>query len=151
MPRWMTHDVTIARPITVVFVQLTRLGGWPEWMAAVLEARQTSTGPLGVGATFAARIQEGEHTRELVGEIIAYEPPHVVAYRDSAALGMAAVRYTLEAVVGGTRVRVTVDTAPGAPALSVAAMRSVRLDLGALKTWLEIGIAPAGPGPRDKA
>lgn len=139
MSRRMTHDVTIERPITLVFAQLTRLDGWPVWIAAVLDARQTSSGPLDVGATVMARIQEEEHTREVVGEIIAYEPPHIVAYRDSAAWGMATVRYTLEAVAGGTRVRVTVDAAP---ALPVAAMRSVRLDLGALKMWLETGIAP---------
>jgi len=144
MPRRMMHDAIIAQPITVVFAQLTRLDRWPEWLTAVLEARQTSSGPLGVGATFSARIQEGKHARELAGEIIAYEPPHVVAYRDCAASGMATVRYTLEAVAGGTRVRVTVGTA-SAP-LAAMVMRSVRHALGALKTSLETGSAPADGG-----
>ena len=62
---------------------------------------------------FMVRIQEEEHMRELTGEIIAYESPHIVAYRDGAAQGMATVRYTLEAVTGGTRIRVSADAAPG--------------------------------------
>lgn len=81
----------------------------------------------------------------LAGEVIAYEPPHVVACRDSAALIVATVRCTLEAVAGGTHVRVMVETAPGAPTpLSATVMRSVQHGLDALETWLEAGIAPAG-------
>ncbi len=34
---------------------------------------------------FMVRIQEEEHMRELTGEIIAYESPHIVAYCDGAA------------------------------------------------------------------
>lgn len=62
MPRRMLHDVIIAQPITVVFIQLTRLDQWPEWVPTVLDAYQTSAGPLGVGATFTARMQDGART-----------------------------------------------------------------------------------------
>ncbi len=44
--------VVIARPVNEVFAYVARAQDWPKWHAAMLGAEQTSSGEVGVGATF---------------------------------------------------------------------------------------------------
>ena len=49
----ITHEleIRIHRPVDVVFAALTDLTTYPRWQAELVEYRQTSAGPLAVGAT----------------------------------------------------------------------------------------------------
>ena len=84
-------------PADAVFAYLADLDTLPSWMAGVVSAQRTSSGPIGVGAT--ARV-----VRELMGQrieapltITEYEPPR---------------RMVVESTVSGVRVAIAMDLAP---------------------------------------
>jgi Polyketide cyclase / dehydrase and lipid transport len=54
-------DVTINRPVETVFAFATDPVTFPEWQPAVVESRQTSPGPMGVGTT-------GMNARKVMGQ-----------------------------------------------------------------------------------
>jgi uncharacterized protein YndB with AHSA1/START domain len=63
-------SVIIDRPVEVVWKFMTDWSNAPKWDPGVLELRQTSAGPIGVGATLQARRKDSV-TDVLVTE---YEP-----------------------------------------------------------------------------
>jgi len=125
------HSVIIRRPIAAVFAGLTRLDAWRAWRVDTVGARQTSAGPLDVGATFEHIFMTDARAVTLIGEIIAYEPPHTLAYRAIAGpLPLTCYYYTVEATAQGTRL-------------------AVRVDIGDDGTDLEVATAIAEAAPRE--
>ena len=68
----MTFDAatTIDRPPSVVWSYISDVKTWPKWASSYLELKQTSDGPIGVGATF-----QSSHpmNRTLVERLVEYE------------------------------------------------------------------------------
>lgn len=133
------HSVIIRRPIAAVFAGLTCLDAWRAWRTDTVGAWQTPAGPLGVGATFEQTLTVGDGTVVLTGEVIAYEPPHTLAYRAIAGPLPLTYDYTVEATAEGTRLAVRVDigddgTDPGA---ATAIARAAPRDLDALAALLD--------------
>jgi uncharacterized protein YndB with AHSA1/START domain len=73
MTRWQ-ESVVIDRPVEDVWKFVTDLSKLPKWNPQVLEPRQTSTGPLGVGATveFGAKMRDSMMTISM--RMTEYEP-----------------------------------------------------------------------------
>ena len=46
------ESVEIKRPVDKVFAYTTEAKSWPEWQSIIMEAEQTSQGPMCVGTTF---------------------------------------------------------------------------------------------------
>lgn len=132
------HSVIIRRPIAAVFASLTRLDAWRAWRTDTLSARQTSAGPLGVGATFEQTLMVGDGTVVLIGEVIAYEPPRTLAYRAIVGPLPLTYDYTVEATAEGTRLAVRVDIGDDGTDLGVATAiaRAAPRELDALAALL---------------
>jgi len=137
------YGVTIRRPIAAVFAALARIDAWSAWAATAREVRQTSSGPLGVGATFAHTFIVDGRGVTLTEEMIAYEPPHTLAYRSIDGPLPLTCAYTLEATAEGTRLALALEiteigngVAAGAVIID-AIVWSAGRDLDALASLLE--------------
>ena len=64
------NSVTIDRPVEDVFAYMTTVENSPTWQNPVLEAWQTSSGPLGVGATLVVKARVLGRPFDLVGQPI---------------------------------------------------------------------------------
>jgi len=111
----------ISRPAQEVWDFFIDLTNSPRWTRSGSEVRQTSAGPLGVGATF-------ESVRQILGREIRsqrlvtteYEPGHVITYAATIPiLGQVIGGYTFESVGAGTRLS-----------------RWTEADLGRAERWL---------------
>ena len=76
------ESVQIQCPVDTVFAYTTEAKSWPEWQSIIIEAEQTSQGPMGVGTTFkgttrmmglsmkwTAKVTENEPNRKWVKSI----------------------------------------------------------------------------------
>ncbi len=53
----VARSITINRPVAEVFAYVSEVSNEPAWHTDVLEARQTSAGPIGIGTTFLIRVK----------------------------------------------------------------------------------------------
>lgn len=101
----LEESVVVDRPIGEVWAGMANLFDAPRlWGPRILGMRQTSPGPLGVGATIRGRmVMLGFETR-LDAVITEWDPPHRLAMLMSGRpFGSVDTRYTLETVGKGTR------------------------------------------------
>jgi hypothetical protein len=102
----MDLSATVAWPLDQVFGCLAdpwRLGDW------LLEVRGVGAAPtlfLGLGVTFTLTLQAESRECAASGEIIAYEPPWLAAYRLFAEEQIHILRLTCRACPEGTRVQI---------------------------------------------
>jgi uncharacterized protein YndB with AHSA1/START domain len=99
-------SVMIDRPVEVVWEFITDLSKLPKWNTEVLEAKQTSAGPLGVGTTLQIR------SSNMVGyaQVVEYEPNRRVAFEyPSGPLKGSIENSSVEKVEGKTRFTRTAD------------------------------------------
>lgn len=100
-------DVTtlIARPVQEVWDFFNDLTNSPRWTRSGSEVRQTSGGPLGVGATFeSVRRIFGREIKSQTLVATEYEPGRLISYSAAVPLlGQVIGGYTFESVDGGTR------------------------------------------------
>lgn len=100
-------DVTtlISRPVQEVWDFFIDLTNSPRWTRSGSEVRQTSDGPLGVGATFeSVRQVFGREIKSQTLVATQYEPGHLISYAAAIPLlGQVVGGYTFESVGGETR------------------------------------------------
>jgi hypothetical protein len=103
MPRTQS-SVVINRPVEEVFDFAMTLSNHPLWMRGVIEARQTSEGPLGVGST--GRLVERVLGRrvEAMWEITEYEQNRAMTAKSTLGPVSLVQQWGFEAVAGGTKV-----------------------------------------------
>ena len=101
------QSVVIKRPVEEVFAFLEDPGNETQWQRGLVESRQTSPGPLGVGAT-------GRDVRRFMGrqiitvwEVTEYRPPEMYGFRVVKGPVPFEGAYTFERVPEGTRVVMT--------------------------------------------
>ena len=137
------HSVTINRPIEEVFTFVTNIENGTQWQSGVLESRQTSQGPAGVGAT-------GMEVRQFMGlrvessfEVTEYEPSRKMGFKTTSGPIPLEGNYTFEPTEGGTKVTFAVQLEPSgvfklAEALVArTARKQVETDCSNLKYLLE--------------
>jgi carbon monoxide dehydrogenase subunit G len=137
------QSIEIARPIEEVFAFLTPFENLPRWEAGILEAGQTTPGPLAVGARGRdVRHFMGKPT-ETVYEVMDYAPPTHFAVRSVAGPTPVTASYTFAASASGTRVHSQAKLGIGglmgllSPLLSRMIGRQHAKDLQTLKLVLE--------------
>jgi hypothetical protein len=101
-------DVTtlISRPVKEVWDFFNDLANSPRWTRSGSEVRQTSSGPVGVGATFeSVRQMFGREIKSQTLVATEYEPERLISYVAVVPiLGRVVGGYTFESVEGGTRI-----------------------------------------------
>jgi uncharacterized protein YndB with AHSA1/START domain len=70
----VARSTTINRPVGEVFAYVADMSKEPEWHTDVLEARQTTEGPIGIGTTYRIRVKPRMGVSEGVQEVVGFEP-----------------------------------------------------------------------------
>jgi carbon monoxide dehydrogenase subunit G len=141
-------SVIVDRPLEEVFAYLTKIENLAVWQAAVVEARQTSPDPVGVGSTGLVKAKFLGRQLEMSTEISAWNPPESMSGRSTGGPFPLTIHYALEREDGKTRVTVVDEAEPGgffrlaAPILEQIIGRQFQSDLETLKAVLE---SPAQP------
>jgi uncharacterized protein YndB with AHSA1/START domain len=92
-------SVTVPRPLSAVFALLADPDRLTSWLVGVTPAPGS---PVDRHEGFHVRLAD----RDVVGELIAYEPPSHLAYRLMTGAGAQVLRITCTACSGGTRVEI---------------------------------------------
>jgi len=141
------RTITIHRSVEDVFTYLSDVERGPQYTSGLREAHKTSTGPMGVGATFATT---GKFLRRrATNEVTEYEPNRRLAWK---ATSGARVTTTWGFEPWGPSTRVTFTRVADAkgllrvaePVMEGLANGRVDNDLGALKELLAISRTAAG-------
>ncbi len=136
-------SVVINRPVEEVFTYVVDPNNNAQWAGPVVEARQTSEGPVGLGTTSTRVTQFLGRTMEATYEIIEYEPNSY--YKDKMTSGPVPIngRISFESVDDGTKVTIAGEIEAAGffklaePILSRMARRQVETDAQTLKDLLE--------------
>jgi uncharacterized protein YndB with AHSA1/START domain len=108
-----TCSTTIKRPVEDVFTVMSNPANDPTWSSAVVEAEQTSAGPIGVGTTarFVSKILGRRITTDW--EITEFEPNRKFVALSNSRPFPVQVSMTFEPTEGGTRVSVMYEAELG--------------------------------------
>ena len=146
----ITGSVTINRPVDEVWDFIGDFENTTRWSRGVLEARQTSDGPLRVGSTLQTVVQAFGRRRTADYLVTEYEPNRSLTFKATSGPMTSEARYTVEPA--GTATRLTgsgdVDLAGLYRLLAPVLVRVVRRhsedDLANVKCILEGGITRRG-------
>jgi carbon monoxide dehydrogenase subunit G len=143
----ITQSVTVDRPVAEVWDFLSNFENTTRWSRGVLEARQTSHGPLGVGSTLQTVVKAFGRRRTADYLVTEYEPNHGFAFEVTSGPMTTRARYSVEPAGAGTRLTASGEThATGlskllAPILIRTVRRHSEDDLANLKRILEGSVA----------
>jgi carbon monoxide dehydrogenase subunit G len=143
----MTQSVTVNRPVAEVWDFISNFENTTRWSRGVLEARQTSHGPLGVGSTLQTVVKAFGRRRTADYLVTEYQPNHAFAFKVTSGPMSSRARYSLEPAGAGTRLTASGEAeAAGlykllAPILVHIVKRHSEDDLANLKRILEASVA----------
>jgi uncharacterized protein YndB with AHSA1/START domain len=147
----ITQSVTINRPVAEVWDYLSNFENTTQWSRGVLEARQTSDGPLGAGATLQAVVMAFGRRRTADYLVTEFEPGHAFAFEVRSGPLTSRARYSVEPAGAGTRLTASGGAvATGvfrllAPILVRTVRKHSEADLANLKRILEASVAARQP------
>jgi uncharacterized protein YndB with AHSA1/START domain len=143
------RTITIHRPVDEVFTYLSDVAHGPQYISGQREAHVTSSGPMGVGTTFAT---SGRFLRRAAtSEVTEYEPNRRLAWKARSG-ARATTTWGFQPSGPSTRVTFTrVANAHGLSRLAEALLRGlakgrVDQDLGTLKELLAVTRRPEAKG-----
>ena len=136
-------SIVINRPVEEVCAYLCDIRNSPEWQSHILEAEQTSEGPVGVGSTFRGVATFLGRRMEWTSEVTEFEPNR--RSKEKSAVGPMPLEetFTFEPVEGGTRVTLIGEGEPRGffrladPIVVRMFRRQVEANLANLKEILE--------------
>ena len=136
-------STTIDRPVEDVFAVLSNLEDTPKWSSSALEAKVTSAGPVGVGAT--ARYVDKFLGRRIESEveITEFEPNRKITMKSTSGPLSFRGSMALEGIGGGTRIDTTFEAESGGffslaePMFMRMGKRQLEHDLANLKDLME--------------
>jgi carbon monoxide dehydrogenase subunit G len=143
----ITQSVTINRPVEEVWDFIGSFENTTRWSRGVLEARQTSDGPLGVGSTLQTVVKAFGRRRTADYLVTEYEPNHAFAFEVTSGPMTSRARYSVEPAGAGTRLTASGEAqATGlykllAPVLLRTLERHSQDDLTNVKRILEAPVA----------
>jgi carbon monoxide dehydrogenase subunit G len=143
----ITQSVTIDRPVEEVWDFISDFENTTRWSRGVLEARQTSDGPLGVGSRLRTVVKAFGRRRTADYLVTEYEPNHVFAFEVRAGRMTSRARFSVEPAGAGTRLTASGEAhAAGlyrllAPILVRTLERHSQDDLATVKRLLEASVA----------
>jgi carbon monoxide dehydrogenase subunit G len=143
----LSQSVTVDRPVDEVWDFISDFGNTTRWSRGVLEARQTSDGPLRVGATLETVVEAFGRRRRAHYLVTEYEPNRAFAFTVTSGPMTSRARFAVEPEGAGTRLTASGEAeATGlyrllAPVLVRTLERHSRDDLANLKRILEAPVA----------
>ena len=99
----ITQSVTVNRSVEAVWDFISNFENTTRWSRGVLEARQTSDGPLGVGSTLQTVVKAFGRRRTGDYLVTEYEPNHAFAFKVTSGPMTSRARYSVEPAGAGTR------------------------------------------------
>ena len=99
----ITQSMTVNRPVEEVWHFISNFENATRWSRGVLEARQTSDGPLGAGSTLQTVVKAFGRRRTADYLVTEYEPNHAFAFEVTAGPMTSRARYSVEPAGAGTR------------------------------------------------
>ena len=99
----ITQSVTVDRPVDEVWAFISNFENTTRWSRGVLEARQTSDGPLGAGSTLQTVVKAFGRRRTADYLVTEYEPGHAFAFEVTSGPMTSRARYSVEPAGAGTR------------------------------------------------
>ena len=142
----ITQSVTVNRPVDEVWSFIINWENTTRWSRGVLEARQTSDGPLGVGSRLRTVVKAFGRRRTADYLVTEYEPNHALAFTVTAGPMTSRARYSVQPAGAGTRLTAFGQAeATGlykllAPLLVRILKRHSQDDLASLKRILEASV-----------
>jgi carbon monoxide dehydrogenase subunit G len=142
----LTQSVMVNRPVEEVWDFIGNFENTTRWSRGVLEARQTSDGPLGVGSTLQAVVKAFGRRRTADYLVTEYEPNHGFAFEVTSGPMTSRARYSVEPAEAGTRLTASGEAEPTglykllAPLLVRTVKRHSEADLANLKRLLEASV-----------
>lgn len=100
----LEHSVVINRPVEEVFHYTTDIEKLPQWMTDLIEAKQTSQDPVGVGTTISAVANPLGRRIESTQEITGYEPNRLFEFKSTSGGIDSKDKFTFESVSGATKI-----------------------------------------------
>jgi carbon monoxide dehydrogenase subunit G len=143
----ITQSVTVNRPVAEVWNFISNFENTTRWSRGVLEARQTSDGPLDVGSTLQSVVKAFGRRRTADYLVTEYEPNHAFAFKVTSGPMTSRARYSVEPAGAGTRLTASGEAeATGlytlvAPILVGTLKRHSQDDLANVKRILEASVA----------
>lgn len=137
------NSVQINRPVEQVFDFVTNVENLPKWAGPVTEAKQTSEGPVGVGAIQTQTAQFLGRRVESSQEVTQYELNKRLSTKTTSGSFPVEVNYTFESIDGGTLIHLegNVDAGGffklGEPIVGRMLRRQTDADIETLKELLE--------------
>jgi uncharacterized protein YndB with AHSA1/START domain len=136
-------DITIRRPVEVVFDYVADQTNEPEYNPAMVSAEKHTAGPVGKGTRFRSAVRSAGRLAEMVIEVTAYDRPRLLA--STTTMRQMDIDYTLtfEPVDEGTVLRWSGDVRPKGglrlvgPLVGWMGTRQERRTWSALKSHLE--------------
>ena len=143
------RTITIHRPVEEVFTYVSDIANGPQYISGQREAHVTSSGPMGIGTTFAT---SGNLVRRAaMCEVIEYEPNRRLAWKAKSG-ARATTTWRFQPSGPSTRLTFTrVANAHGISRLAESLLQGVAngkvdQDLGALKELLAVTRKPTVKG-----
>ena len=143
----ITQSVIVDRPVAEVWDFISNFENTTRWSRGVLEARQTSDGPLGVGSTLQTVVKAFGRRRTADYLVTEYEPGHAFGFQVTSGPMATRARYSVEPAGAGTRLTASGEVAATglnkllAPVLVGIVKRHSADDLANLKRILEARVA----------
>ncbi len=97
-----SDSIVIDRPVEEVFAYVTNVVNDPAWHTDVLEAQQTSAGPIGVGTVWHARFKPAMGISDGDMEVVTFEPNRLQVMKGDIGPMHPTLTYFLEPSDGGT-------------------------------------------------
>lgn len=138
------REIDVDRPAATVFERLTRIEDLPRWQPAILEARLTSSGPIGPGSTARIVADAGGRRIEADARVTEFDRPRLIGIRAQAGPADVTARVEVVAVTAvACRVRLSTSIALGGMLRFVEGMARARIEAeapaaaAAVREWLE--------------
>jgi uncharacterized membrane protein len=137
------ESVEIKRPVDEVFAYTTGAKSWPKWQSFIVEAEQTSQGPMGVGTTFKGTNRMMGRSMKWSAKVTEYEPNTKWAKSITCGSVIIEEHMTYEPLEGGINFTIIYDMKVGgflklfSPMVVSSTRKETKKSLSNLKSILE--------------
>jgi uncharacterized protein YndB with AHSA1/START domain len=137
------ESIEIKRPVEQVFGYTTDAKSWPRWQSIIVEADQTSPGPVAVGTTFRGTSRMMGRTMPWTAKATEFEANRKYGKNIDSGPMTIDQHNTYLSVEGGTKFTILYDMKVGgflklmSPVLAGSMRRELKKSLGNLKRVLE--------------
>jgi uncharacterized membrane protein len=137
------ESIDIRRPVEQVFGYTTDAKSWPKWNSVIVEAEQTSPGPVTVGTTFRGKSRLMGRTMPWTAKATELEVNRIYGKNIDSGSVIIEQHNTYQPVQGGTRITILYDMKVGgllkimSPMMTGSMRKELKKSLGNLKGVLE--------------